>query len=97
MVISSYGAMLLFRPPLTPPNLGGEVDTTTGTTTRVTISPPKLGGVRGGLNKFRNLSPHGYIFPSKGQEKFPNSEAFYVSNLETYVHKSETPVANLET
>ena len=55
MVISSFGAMLLFRPPL------------------------------------------GYIFPSKGQEKFPDSEAFYVSNLETYVHKLETPVANLET
>ncbi len=55
MVISSYDAMLLFRPPL------------------------------------------GYIFPSKGQEKFPDSEAFYVSNLETHVHKLETPVANLET
>ena len=53
--------MRLFRPPLTPPNLGGEVDTTAGTTTRVAISPPKLGGVKGGLNKFRNLSPHGVL------------------------------------
>ena len=49
-----------FRPPLTPPNLGGEFVTTAGfksrgtnagTDSRVSVSPPKLGGVRGGLNK----------------------------------------------
>ena len=63
MVISPYGVMRLFRPPLAPPNLGGEVDTLYASfyqvPTVVTISPPKLGGARGGLNKFRNLSPHG--------------------------------------
>ena len=66
-----------FRPPLTPPNLGGELDTLHATfyldtlhatfypdiqyTTFylepmvVTISPPKLGGARGGLNKHEGV------------------------------------------
>ena len=47
--------------------------------TVVAISPPKLGGVRGGLNKFRNLSPHGennlcvFVFNKKNCQKEKNS------------------------
>jgi len=40
----------LFRPPLTPPNLGGEMVTLVVVPVVVSTSPPKLGGVRGGLN-----------------------------------------------
>jgi len=40
----------LFRPPLTPPNLGGEMATLVVVPAVVSTFPPKLGGVRGGLN-----------------------------------------------
>ena len=41
----------MFRPPLAPPNLGGEMITLAASPTVVSNSPPKLGGARGGLNK----------------------------------------------
>ena len=50
----------VFRPPLTPPNLGGEKVSLQANTMHapgvVTSSPPKLGGVRGGLNGGTPLS-----------------------------------------
>ena len=50
------GADHLFRPPLTPPNLGGElVSLANPIAAKLYSSPPKLGGVRGGLNRWPAL------------------------------------------
>jgi hypothetical protein len=59
MKLSKFSIYRAFRPPLTPPNLGGEMVTTANSRLAVaykaSTSPPKLGGVRSGLNKWKKV------------------------------------------
>ena len=69
MKLSKFSIYRPFRPPLTPPNLGGEMVTTANSELMVaykaSTSPPKFlpckrptverGGVRGGLNKWKKV------------------------------------------
>jgi len=88
-----------FRPPLTPPNLGGELDTLHATfyldtlhatfypdiqyTTFylepmvVTISPPKLGGARGGLNKHEGVGNFSQACKKTQQSYRPSKKMAY--------------------